>query len=168
MIRPLFRFYGRSLSNISFVFGAMEFQEKMLLRFTDLYYIGPFWQISPHSQTLLFLQRSVFDNFSVTIGSLYSIPEQHMRLQIVAIVFRHHCTGLQSTSQNETLANQISQQCTACTALLGNTAEDWTPFSEGTFLVLSILLEFLKCIHLTFSGISWNCWHMRIRMLLQI
>ena len=34
---------GRILSNIlsiiSFVFGAMEFQEKLLLRFTDLYYL---------------------------------------------------------------------------------------------------------------------------------
>ena len=28
---------GRILSNISFVFWAMEFQEKLLLRFTDLY-----------------------------------------------------------------------------------------------------------------------------------
>ena len=27
---------GKILSNISFVFGAMEFQEKMILRFTDL------------------------------------------------------------------------------------------------------------------------------------
>jgi hypothetical protein len=27
----------QNFSNISFVFGAMEFQEKMLLRFTDLY-----------------------------------------------------------------------------------------------------------------------------------
>ena len=30
-------FCGRILSNILFVFRAMEFQEKMLLRFTDLY-----------------------------------------------------------------------------------------------------------------------------------
>ena len=30
--------WGRNLSNISFIFWAMEVQEKMLLRFTDLYY----------------------------------------------------------------------------------------------------------------------------------
>ena len=32
-----FKFQGRILSNISFIFWAMEFQEKIFLRFTDLY-----------------------------------------------------------------------------------------------------------------------------------
>ena len=30
---------GRILSNVLFVFGAMQFQEKMLLKFTNLYMI---------------------------------------------------------------------------------------------------------------------------------
>ena len=132
MIRPLFRFYGRSLSNISFVFGAMEFQEKMLLRFTDLYYIGPFWQISPHSQTLLFLQRSVFDNFSVTIGSLYSIPEQHMRLQIVAIVFRHHWFAKHQPEWDSCKPNIPTVHCLYCT--VGKYCRGLNPFFWGNIL----------------------------------
>ena len=48
MIPPLSKFWGRILCDIAFIFGAMEFQEKLLLRFTDLMRLILFNKNSAH------------------------------------------------------------------------------------------------------------------------
>ena len=59
------------MSNISFVFWAMEFQEKMLLRFTDLYTELDFGFLS-FALLKLFLPirnvRDKFDNFEPDVN----------------------------------------------------------------------------------------------------